>query len=136
MRVITVSKSLLVNRDSGRTKVRAEGVCRSCLRSRHVRRLTRHHLVPQSWFHVQAFHRGENTRVRDADANIVPLCIPCHEAVEEDVEARRMLRRVLTQAEVAFCVQVRGLEWLDRRYPPTRPTRNVDFAGISADVVG
>jgi hypothetical protein len=30
---------------------------------------------------------------------------------------RRMLRKVMTQAEISFVIQVRGFDWLERRYP-------------------
>lgn len=94
-------------------------VCRMCTRPREVRPLTRHHLVPESWFLRQPLHIKI---VRNAYANIVPLCRPCHDRVDsrdpvERAEARRYLRRSLTQQEVAFAIQVRGRGWLEHEYP-------------------
>lgn len=120
-----VSKTLRVGRDSGKVKLREEGICRMCLRSHAVRRLTRHHLVPQSMFTWGRFGFPGTAGwrlLRDADANIVPLCRQCHDEVELNASMRRFLRRVLTQAEIAFCIQVAGKEWFDRRYPALRPT--------------
>ena len=97
-------------------KVRAEGHCRMCLRSMEVRPLTRHHLIPQRWF-LRQRHDRRWASWRNLSANIIPLCRPCHDDVEHDLGARRMLRRVLTQEEIAFAVSVLGPEWLNRRYP-------------------
>lgn len=97
-------------------KLAAEKHCRACLRPDEVRPLTRHHLVPQSWW----LRRGGLARYRNLAANIIPLCRPCHDAVEHDLEARRMLRRSLTQQEVALAIALRGQLWLDWCYPPTR----------------
>lgn len=94
-------------------------VCRMCLRDHRVRPLTRHHLVPESWFLRQPLALR---LVRNAHANIIPLCRPCHDLVDSREEreremARKHLRRSLTQQEVAFAIQVRGLPWLGRAYP-------------------
>jgi hypothetical protein len=95
-------------------KLAAEKHCRACLREQTVRPLTRHHLVPQSWW----LRRGvEFARFRNISANIIPLCRPCHDEVERDTEARRMLRRVLTQQEIALAIALRGQPWLDAVYP-------------------
>lgn len=95
-------------------KVEREGHCRMCRRPSRVRQLTRHHLIPQEWWR----RRGEEIAVlRNAAANIVPLCRPCHDDVEHDLESRRMLRRVLTQTEVAFVIDVIGRMWVENRYP-------------------
>jgi hypothetical protein len=95
-------------------KLSAEKHCRACLRPDSVRPLTRHHLVPQAWW----LRRGLTfARYRNVAANIIPLCRPCHDEVESDQEARRMLRRVLTQQEVALAVALLGIGWLDRIYP-------------------
>lgn len=88
--------------------------CAWIKRAGGARKITRHHLVPQSWFRT----RGLPHTIRDADANIVPLCTNCHRSVENDIWARRMLRKVLTQTEVSFVIQLRGKPWLDRVYPP------------------
>jgi 5-methylcytosine-specific restriction endonuclease McrA len=95
------------------------GLCRMCGRHESVRPLTRHHLVPHSWFMRQPLALK---LIRNAHANIVPLCRPCHDRVDsrdlgERLEARRFLRRSLTQQEVTFAIQVRGRSWIDREYP-------------------
>lgn len=100
-------------------KMRAEGHCRMCLRPARVRPLTRHHLVPEAWFLRQSL---KMRLIRNAHANIVPLCRACHDLVdnrEESLreEARRHLRRSLSQSEITFAIQVRGQEWLDFHYP-------------------
>lgn len=132
---MTNPNALEFNAWSGTQKVQAEGRCRMCGRTWEVRpligqqltredaqetqeqRLTRHHLVPQSWFRST---RGSQYRsIRNANANIVPLCRPCHDLIEEpDMISRRMLRRALTQQEIAFVVRYRGKDWLDYHYPP------------------
>lgn len=115
-----VSPALRENRDSGKVKLREEKVCRMCQRSNEVCRLTRHHLIPQSAFSWGRFGFGGTAGwrlLRDADANIVPLCRQCHDLVESGVWSRRLLRRVLLQAEIAFVIQVRGKEWFEARYP-------------------
>ena len=96
-----------------------DGLCRMCLRPAHVRLLTRHHLVPASWFLRQPLPLR---MIRNAHANIVPLCRPCHDRVDtrdpmEHIPARRELRRSLAQQEIAFAIQVRGRAWLEREYP-------------------
>lgn len=53
---------------------------------------------------------------------MIPLCEPCHRLIdakdsEVRIPARKELRRSLAQYEVAFAVSIRGIEWLDRRYP-------------------
>lgn len=95
------------------------GYCRMCRRSARVRPLTRHHLVPESWFMRQPLPLR---KIRNAHANIVPLCRPCHDRVDsrdatEHLPARRELRRSMTQQEIAFAIQVRGRAWLDHAYP-------------------
>lgn len=99
-----------------RNKLADEGHCRMCLRSEAVRPLTRHHLVPLRWFHKQR-HDARWLRLRNVAANIIPLCRGCHDLVERDREARRMLRRALTQEEIAWAICVRGAAWLNTRYP-------------------
>lgn len=118
--MVTISKpgktttDLFWNASSGVVKFN-EGQCRMCERKRQVRPLTRHHLVPMRWF----LGPGARFRmVRNANANIIPLCRLCHDQIEErDPIARRMLRKLLTQQEVAFAVRLRGIEWLNREYP-------------------
>lgn len=114
---------------SGRWKIRNEGHCRMCGRSSRVRPLsplTRHHIVPLSWFSADhspqaAVQREAYWPVRNANANIVPLCRPCHDAVESRdpvirTHARAELRRVLTQAEIAFAISVLGKDEFDKHY--------------------
>jgi hypothetical protein len=121
----TISESLLVIRQNGRTKCVEEGRCRMCGRPSSVRPLTRHHLVPQVWFKRRSFVLVRDgvgrviarALIRDVDANIVPLCAPCHAEVEEDMGSRRMLRRVLAASEVAFAIKLRGEAWFARYYP-------------------
>lgn len=95
-------------------KVEREGHCRMCRRSSRVRQLTRHHMIPQEWWRA----RGEEiAALRNAAANIVPLCRVCHDEVEADEKSRRMLRRALTQTEIAFVIDVVGRVWLEEQYP-------------------
>jgi hypothetical protein len=130
MHVIHVPENLLAYRASGREKVNEEGICRMCRepgewRPGHlVRKMSRHHLVPQSWFEVHkavCIRSGFPmlSRVRDCDANIIPICTHCHADVESphDDGARRMLRKVLAKEEAAFAIAVRGQQWFDARYP-------------------
>lgn len=133
MRLVYVSSSLLRFRGGGREKCRLENRCRMCLRPRGPestrewrmleaqnavavggRPLTRHHLLPLEWFKRQP---GPTRAVRSVDANIVPLCRVCHDEVENDVESRRMLRRVLGAEEVSFMIQLASEAWMDARYP-------------------
>lgn len=100
-------------------KMNAEGQCRMCGRSSIVRELTKHHLVPASWFLRQPYLLR---KIRNAHANIIPLCRPCHDLIDhrsevERAPARRELRRCLGQAEISFAIQIRGKEWLDKEYP-------------------
>ena len=95
------------------------GYCRMCRREARVRPLTRHHLVPESWFLRQPLPLR---MIRNAHANIVPLCRPCHDRIDcrdivERSQARRELRRSLTQQEITFAIQVRSRAWLDYEYP-------------------
>lgn len=136
--MLTLDDPLVRYRYGGREKLAEEGRCRMCLRPKRIRRLTRHHLVPQRWFNSRArtspgpqhpdFVRlgiapFEEFRVRDCDANVVPLCAPCHNEVETDVSARKTLRKLLGATEVAFAIKLLGEQWFDSTYPPShRPT--------------
>lgn len=135
---IRVSEGLRYKRDCGREKVQAEGHCRMCLRPSAelvdlwqrpdaVRVMTRHHLVPKRYFKQNGYEH-----LRDVDANLVPLCRACHNLVErrgdEGRIARRMLRRLLTQTEIAFVLQMRGKAWLDIRYPISEKTEVLALA--------
>lgn len=115
----------LVHPLGGKRKMSAEVACRLCERDFVARypstRRTRHHVVPQSWF-LGFDAVGVVRGMKDAHANLVPLCRPCHDLVDSRfpvvrVEARRRLRSRLTQQEIAFAIAVRGLGWLDREYP-------------------
>ena len=126
---LRVSDGLRINRDSGREKLRRERVCRMCARPSAeleelwhrpdaVRILTRHHLVPKRFFK----HFPEWKHLRDCDGNVVPLCRPDHDLIHSRdgavrLQARAMLRRSLTQEEIAYMVQVRGIEWVNNKYP-------------------
>lgn len=112
----TNSSDLFWNAHSGLNKVAAEKQCRMCQRPKSVRPLTRHHLVPLRCF--DPLREAAPFRpYRNANANIIPLCRPCHDLVESDREARRMLRKLLTQQEIAFAVKVMNLAWLNDHYP-------------------
>lgn len=113
--VYGISPSLL----SWRNK-RAEGRCRMCQRDHDVRPLTLHHVVPSSWFRRQ---RRRLALIRNVAANLVPLCRPCHDLVEENEAARSELRRLLAPDEVAFAIQTAGRAWLDKTYPQDRHER-------------
>lgn len=106
----------------GKRKLTAEKVCRLCGSEWTAWRVrTRHHVVPQSWFlglEADDVRRG----IAHAQSNLVPLCRPCHDEVDSRYPvvremARRMLRLVMTQQEVAFVIALRGREWLDLEYP-------------------
>ena len=71
--------------------------------------------------------------MRNANANIVPLCRPCHDLVEDrdpviQMHARVHLRRVLTQAEISFAIAVWGKDEFDSHYRWERPARRVALA--------
>lgn len=112
-----LNPTLAFNYGSGRPKVSQEKACRIC----HDRQdLSRHHLVPQAWF---LGRKPELRRLRNANANIVPLCVSCHrilDGVNDPVgrlQKRAMLRERLYNNEVAFILQVRGQQWFDDEYP-------------------
>ena len=95
--------------------------CRICLHAKYQGPpyVTRHHLVPESWFLGQP---EELRAIRNAHANIIPLCRACHDEVDNrgpvaKERARRKLRMRLLQDEIAFAIQVRGREWLENSYP-------------------
>lgn len=116
-KVSDVPESLRRKRNAGKAKAANEGRCRMCQRDAFVRPLSRHHLVPQQYFlRYSEPYRG----LRNCDACIVPLCRPCHDSVEgrRNRDNRKMLRKVLMQDEIAFCIAVRGKVWFDRMYPP------------------
>lgn len=98
-----------------------QAVCRLCMRTKHVGppHITRHHLVPESWFLGQP---DELRTIRNAHANIIPLCRSCHDEVDNRgpvarERARRKLRGLLSQEEITFAIQVRGRTWLEIEYP-------------------
>lgn len=110
-----IHSDLFWNATSGLVKLR-EGQCRMCQRAWKVRPPTRHHLVPLRWF--MRYEGAAFRAIRNANANIIPICRPCHDLIEDrDPFARRMLRRLLTQQEIALAVQLRGVDWLNREYP-------------------
>lgn len=104
-------------------KMTTEGRCRKCgiahSWAKDGKQLTRHHVVPESWFLGQPLALK---LIRNAHANIVPLCRDCHDEIDSKYpvvreQARRVLRVLMTQQEIAFAIQVRGRHWLDREYP-------------------
>jgi hypothetical protein len=104
-------------------KVLGEGRCRLCGNPHeHTmvgKRITRHHVVPESWFLGQPVSLR---LIRNAHANIIPLCRDCHDKVDSKhpvvrEQARMRLRPLMTQQEVSFVIQVRGRDWLEREYP-------------------
>ena len=112
-----------------------EGRCRLCGRGKHIRSLTRHHLIPKR-------RRGRFLGPMNHDHNIVPLCRPCHDEVELAIERKIdrivlvYLRRSLTADEVAFIIDYMGIAFLNRMYPsrPERPRQEiVDFAKRHGD---
>lgn len=105
-------------------KLTSERVCRLCVQPwDERRRLTRHHLIPQSWF-LGFDSIGPVRGMRHAVSNIVPLCRDCHDEVDTKrypalrLRARALLRQRLSQQEIAFIISVRGKPWLDAEYPP------------------
>lgn len=90
---------------AGRDKCAGE-TCRLC-GGRYA--YSRHHLVPRS--------QGGD----DVDANLVRLCDPwrpCHLRITQNEPiALRELRATLTPDEIAYIVERKGSDWLDRRYP-------------------
>lgn len=119
-RYVEVPNKTLTSPKITNHKIVSEGHCRMCLRPNHVRPLTRHHLVPVAWF-IRQPHKLRI--IRNAHANIVPLCRVCHDLVDcrdddgERFQSRRLLRRSLSQQEVAFAIATRGMEWFDAHYP-------------------
>lgn len=102
---------------SPRDKREREGRCRLCARPKQVRRLTSHHLYP-----VRRRGRAPDGFDLHDERNTVPLCSPCHRAVEKALifrgerELLAMLRRSLTVEEVDY-LQLIPHGWLDRHYP-------------------
>lgn len=96
----------IVDPDAGRDKLRREGRCRVCHREWP---LQRHHLVPRSLL-------GD-----DLEANLVPLCVYCHDEWEHTPHRQRIgaaIRRTLMAEELAYVVDQMGEGGLDRYYPP------------------
>jgi hypothetical protein len=118
-RALAIPRSLCSHHPSGPEKCRLEAHCRMCQRHSSVRPLTQHHLVPLEWWRRIPLR---DRHLRNANANIVPLCRACHDDVEvwdESVRlpARSMLRATLSQQEIAFVIACVGRAWLDRCYP-------------------
>lgn len=134
---VRVSPSLLQYRAAGKEKLAEEEVCRMCQRG-EPRIVTRHHVVPQSFFKDRSFGlltwlgrpgaEIERHLLRDCDANCVPLCVQCHIAVEvrDDDSGRRSLRKVLAASEAALAVQLRGQAWFDARYPASLANEHIE----------
>lgn len=104
-----------VPRQGARAKILREGRCRLCSVETD---LTKHHLVPESWF-----RRNLHVTGRHSVSNLVPLCRYCHGLVDGTrdnvlrVEKRRALRATLTPSERRFVRDKRGQAWLDHHYP-------------------
>lgn len=114
---VRLSKSLRRQYGSGKLKVSQEKRCRICP---NAGRITRHHLVPQSWFIGQD---EEIKNVMNVDANIIPLCETCHRIVDgvrdpvSRLKKRAAIRDKLGNNEYAYILQVVGEVWLDEHYP-------------------
>jgi hypothetical protein len=84
-----------------------------CQRAWDVRPPTRHHLVPYS-------ERRRVTKINDP-RNIIPLCRPCHDLIDNRNPlqriARAMLRSLLRVEEASFAAGWMGSGWLLSRYP-------------------
>lgn len=112
-----INPTLVRNWPSAHEKVGQEKQCRIC-QSRHD--LTRHHLVPHSWFIKD---KPGLKIIRNTHANIIPLCETCHREVDgvrnptARLEKRAAIREALYTNEVAFILQVRGAQWLEEHYP-------------------
>lgn len=119
IKVVGIPKSLLSHQPSGAEKCRLEGRCRMCGRDAEIRQLTQHHVVPLEWWRdIDQPYRSR----RNVNANIVPLCRPCHDEVESRddsvrLPARSMLRHTMSQQEIAFAIACVSLHWLDANYP-------------------
>lgn len=104
-----------VPRQGAKAKIQREGRCRTCPATED---LTKHHLVPESWF-----RRNPEFAGRHSVSNLVPLCRYCHGLVDgtrSDVlrtEKRRALRATLLPSEMRFVRAKRGQPWLDHHYP-------------------
>lgn len=112
-----LNPTLAHNATSGRVKLDQERKCRVCPNKRG---LTRHHLIPQVWF---KYRKEELRSLRNANANIVPLCEECHRIIDGVIDPvgrlqkRAALRDALYSNEVAFILQVRGPQWFELAYP-------------------
>lgn len=112
-----LNPTLAHNATSGRIKLHQEKKCRICPNRRN---LTRHHLIPQVWF---KYRKEELRSLRNANANIVPLCEECHRIIDSAIDPvgklqkRAALRDALYSNEIAFILQVRGPQWFNLAYP-------------------
>lgn len=116
----------IVDKDAGKAKVRAEGICRVCERvpaGTYFDALTRFHLVPKG--------QGGD----DVDENLIPICgsgvTGCHAILDDRrdsgltdachpftfAEAASTLRARLLDEEAAYAVGAKGEAWLDWRLP-------------------
>jgi hypothetical protein len=110
----------IVDHEAGKAKVyQRERACRVCGDTR----VSRHHLV------------GRGVGGDDVEANIVPVCgdgvLGCHGGLTDGHqrlgadgvlrtgrEIRVVLRAKLRPEEVAYVLDTKGADWLDRTYPP------------------
>ena len=78
-------------------------MCRMCASERWTEL---HHIVSRA-------QSGDDTA-----SNLIPLCADCHRGVTENrVPYLMLLRWALTPAQRLYCVERKGVGWLDRRYP-------------------
>lgn len=118
-RFVRVPDRTLISPKITNHKMQAEGHCRMCGRPPSIRPLTKHHIIPASWFLRQPLPLRV---IRNAHANVCPLCRVCHDMVDhretaERMDSRRLLRRCFSQQEIAFVIAIRGKAWLDHHYP-------------------
>jgi len=97
----------IVDLKAGIDKLRLEARCRAC--GIVGKPLERAHLV------------GRGVGGDDVDANLVPLCSPCHRRLHTHERGWRVvasaLRRNLTNVELCYIVDHKSLDWLDEVYP-------------------
>jgi 5-methylcytosine-specific restriction endonuclease McrA len=97
--------------------VRGGGACELC--GRHVRELTRHHLIPQTRHknrrNKRDFGRGE------VKQRIALLCRPCHRHVHATVDNKRLEQEFNTVEALAAHPEIaRFVAWIRRKPDGTR----------------
>jgi len=91
-------------------KARDEGSCRNpdCPKTNRYYKIAAHHIVHRSSF-------NPSDPLRDDVANCMPLCFDCHTKYHQGRLGQR--QDWLLPEEVAFIVEQKGRDWLERRYP-------------------